>query len=231
MIKRAHKRYLDLLCSVYVYNEHRGYTSLDRVLAAVRDGFPDDRAFIAKIEKHRADEFKHYLMFKRWFQQRGEMPYLVDEACGQIDGIIELCFGTEIETLDTEAVIASEAEFGKLCRVIALTERRGMRLIEGLLSSPLVLSDRNLVRILQVVERDEPSHWSPYEEWLESHGGLKPRAFERFADAFVNAAIVFAKMPVMFANPRLRRRTDWPDEHDGAPVPLTADGPVGALAQ
>lgn len=30
------ERYLDVLASVYLYNEHRGYTSLDRVLAAAR---------------------------------------------------------------------------------------------------------------------------------------------------------------------------------------------------
>ena len=28
------RRYLDLLGSIYIYNEHRGYTSIDRVLAA-----------------------------------------------------------------------------------------------------------------------------------------------------------------------------------------------------
>ena len=30
------RRYLDLLGSIYIYNEHRGYTALDRVLEAVR---------------------------------------------------------------------------------------------------------------------------------------------------------------------------------------------------
>ena len=29
-------RYLDLLGSIYIYNEHRGYTAIDRVLEAVR---------------------------------------------------------------------------------------------------------------------------------------------------------------------------------------------------
>ena len=28
-------RFLDVLASIYIYNEHRGYTSLDRVLEAV----------------------------------------------------------------------------------------------------------------------------------------------------------------------------------------------------
>ena len=30
------RRYLDLLGSIYIYNEHRGYTAIDRVLVAVR---------------------------------------------------------------------------------------------------------------------------------------------------------------------------------------------------
>ena len=30
------RRYLDLLGSIYIYNEHRGYTAIDRVLDAVK---------------------------------------------------------------------------------------------------------------------------------------------------------------------------------------------------
>jgi len=51
---RLRERYLDTLASVYIYNEHRGYTSLDRVLEAVRACCPDDAGFIAVrvIEEH-----------------------------------------------------------------------------------------------------------------------------------------------------------------------------------
>ena len=38
------RRYLDLLGSIYIYNEHRGYTSIDRILEAVRSRTPDDKA-------------------------------------------------------------------------------------------------------------------------------------------------------------------------------------------
>ena len=65
------RRYLDLLGSIYIYNEHRGYTAIDRVLEAVKTRWPDDSALIAQVEKHRADERKHYLMFRRWFERRG----------------------------------------------------------------------------------------------------------------------------------------------------------------
>ncbi len=59
------ERYLDVLASIYLYNEYRGYTSLDRVLEAVRARCPDEPAFQAEIAKHRNDERTHYLMFRR----------------------------------------------------------------------------------------------------------------------------------------------------------------------
>ena len=50
MLARFRNRYLDLLGSIYIYNEHRGYTALDRVLQAVRARSPDDHIFIGLIE-------------------------------------------------------------------------------------------------------------------------------------------------------------------------------------
>src|ERR1700752_2212487 len=40
------QRWLELVASIYIYNEHRGYTALDRVLEAVRSRWPDEHAFI-----------------------------------------------------------------------------------------------------------------------------------------------------------------------------------------
>lgn len=65
MRKQFRARYLDLLGSIYLYNEHRGYTAIDRVLDAVRLRWRNDAEFIARIEKYRADEYKHYQMFRR----------------------------------------------------------------------------------------------------------------------------------------------------------------------
>src|SRR4051812_21119682 len=56
MIGAFRRRYLDLLGSIYIYNEHRGYTAIDRVLEAVRARSPDDEELIAAVEHHRADE-------------------------------------------------------------------------------------------------------------------------------------------------------------------------------
>ncbi|MEA3017082.1 MAG: hypothetical protein QOI38_1804 [Sphingomonadales bacterium] len=207
----ARRRYLDILASVYIYNEHRGYTSIDRVLAGVRARHPEAHEFIAAIEKHRRDERQHYLMFKRWFEDKSEMPYLVDSTCGHIDRLIRLTFGCGIDALDTSEIIGSAALFNKLCRIILLTEQRGMRQVDILLRSPLMTSDRRLVKIFKVIERDEPSHWLPYEKWLAENDGGRPTRGERLADAFVHKTLLTVKLPALYLNPRLPRRTAWQD--------------------
>lgn len=216
MIAWFRRRYLDLLCSIYIYNEHRGYTSIDRVLEAVRARSPGDHALIAAIEQHRADEHKHYMMFKRWFELRGQMPLRVDRTCGHIDRFVEIMFRQTIDELDTNAIIARDDLFEKLCRVISLTEQRGFRQVEILLRHPLVRHDRALVRIFEVIHRDEPSHWAPYDGWLKAHGKRDPRWWERAVDGFIHSELLFFKLPVLFLNPWLRRRDDWADAGEAA---------------
>lgn len=211
MLTAFRHRYLDLLGSIYIYNEYRGYTSIDRVLEAVRVRAPHDHALIAAIEKHRADERKHYQMFKRWFELQGRMPLAVDRTCGHIDRFVEIMFRRTIDTLDTQAVIDDDAQFEKLCRVISLTEQRGFRQVHVLLNHPAVLSDKVLTRIFRIIEKDEPSHWAPYDGWLRAHGKREPRWWERAVDSFIHSELLFVKLPFLFLNPFVRRRTDWAD--------------------
>lgn len=221
------RRYLDLLASIYIYNEHRGYTSIDRVLGAVRSRTPADTGFIAAIEKHRADERSHYAMFKRWFELKGRMPLKVDRTCGHIDRFVEIMFRRGIDDLDTDAVISDDRLFEKLCRVISLTERRGYRQVEILLRHPLVRSDRTLIKIFKIIERDEPSHWAPYDAWLKAHGRREPKWRERMIDRFIHSELLILKLPALFFNPWLARRSNWPDDLDPA-EPLAA--PLSAAA-
>lgn len=211
MFKRFRRRYLDVLGSIYIYNEHRGYTSIDRVLEAVRVRCPNDAAFIAAIEKHRADERSHYLMFRRWFELRGAMPLSVDRACGHIDRFVEIVFGVTIDDLDTQAVIHSDAMFERLCRVIMLTEMRGMKQVDTLLKSRLVRSDPVLLKIFKIVERDEPSHWQPYQAWLTRTGRPQAKWTERLTDFWIHRELLFIKLPMLFLNPCLPRRINWAD--------------------
>ena len=220
------RRYLDLLGSIYIYNEHRGYTSIDRVLEAVRARSPDDVALIAAIEKHRADERKHYLMFKRWFELQGKMPLKVDRTCGHIDRFVEIMFRRTIDDLDTDAIIASDDEFEKLCRVISLTEQRGYKQVDILLRHPLVTGDKVLMRIFRIIEKDEPSHWAPYDGWLKANGKRDPKWWERAIDSFIHSELLFLKLPALFLNPFVARRTDWADAQEPAQR-LATPLPVG----
>ena len=214
MFTALRRRYLDILGSIYIFNEHRGYSSLDRVLIAVRRRYPEATAFIAAVEKHRADEEKHYHMFRRYFELRGYKPYEADKTCAHIDRMIRLTFGCDIDGLDTEAVIASEELFNRLCRVIILTEQRGMWQVDKLLNMGVIRRERPLYQLFKVVERDEPSHWMPYDAWLKEHGGWQPTLGERLADAWVHKSLILWKLPLLFFNPWLKRRTDWQHEHD-----------------
>ena len=213
------KRYLDLLGSIYIYNEHRGYTAIDDLLAAVRARWPDDHELIAKIDKHRADEYKHYVMFRRWFERRGVMPYALDRAFGHIDRFVDIMFGSTIDNLDKMQVVRSDRLFARLCRVISLTERRGYKQVEILLGNSHVLSDKQLTKIFRIVEQDEPSHWAPYDGWLEAHGQRNDKWWERLVDSFIHSELLFLKLPVLFLHPSLKRRSRFADEEDGR-VPL-----------
>lgn len=209
------RRYLDLLGSIYIYNEHRGYTAIDRLLAAARERAPDDRAFISAIEKHRADERKHYLMFRRWFERRGFMPLAIDRTCGHIDRFVEIMFGSTIDQLDTAKIMMCDRQFERMCRVVSLTERRGYRQVETLLRHPLVQTDRALVKIFTIIRADEPSHWQPYERWIRVRGGRDPLWWERAIDTLIHSELLFVKLPALFLTPGLQRRTEWPDANDG----------------
>ena len=209
------QRYLDLLGSIYIYNEHRGYTALDRVLAGVRRRYPDDHELIAAIERHRADEYKHYLMFRRWYEKRRQMPLSVDRTCGHIDRFVEIIFRTKIDELDESKVVADDRLFEKLCRVISLTERRGYEQVEILLDHPIVRQDAGLMKIFRIIRKDEPSHWAPYEGWLRANGKRDPVWWERAIDTFIHSELLFLKLPILFLNFGLRRRSDWPDATDG----------------
>ncbi len=212
-------RYLDVLGSIYIYNEHRGYTAIDRVMEAVLLRASDDAEFIAAIGKHRTDERKHYVMFRRWFELRGTMPLAVDRTFGHIDRFIEIMFRRSIDQLDTQAIVDREELFERLCRVISLTEQRGFKQVEILLKNRFVREDRALTRIFEVVHKDEPSHWEPYDQWLKQHARREPKWWERLVDTFVHSELLFLKLPILFLNPRMRRRTDWPDAYENNSAP------------
>ncbi len=205
------QRYLEVVASIYIYNEHRGYTSLDRVLEAVRKLFPGDTDFIAAIERHRDDERKHYVMFKRWFELQGRMPLAVNRDYGHIDRFVGWVFGTTIDDLDTAAVASDPSAFERLCRVISLTEQRGLVQVESVLRNRIIRSDPVMTRIFQIVHRDEPSHFEPYCEWLAQRGRPQSMRSELMADWCIHKLLMLVKLPTLFLAFGAARMQRWPD--------------------
>ena len=121
-----------------------------------------------------------------------------------------------IDELDTEAIVADRGAFEQLCRVIMLTEQRGMHQVEVLLKNRNVLSDKGLKRIFEVVEKDEPDHWMPYQAWLTANGRVTARWRERWADYWIHKTLMLVKLPAIFLNPNSPRLTNWPDEDTAA---------------
>ena len=228
MSKWYKRRYLDLLGSIYLYNEHRGYTAIDRVLTAIRARWPENHKLISEVEKHRADERKHYLMFRRWFERRGVMPLAVDRTCGHIDRFVGIMFRSSIDDLDPLRVIGRDELFERMCRVISLTEQRGHRQVEILLRHPTVRSDAQLMKIFRIIEQDEPSHWAPYVEWLSVHGRRVPSWWERAIDLAIHSELLFVKLPVLFFAVGMKRLDQWPDAADEAPRSFYKDEAIPA---
>ncbi|MGE3691373.1 MAG: ferritin-like domain-containing protein [Novosphingobium sp.] len=214
-------RYREVVASIYIYNEHRGYTSLDRVMAAARQVCPDDHAFLQAIAKHRTDERKHYLMFKNWFERQGRMPLATGRGYGHIDRFIRIAFGCTIDDLEVDGVVANPARFEKLCNVIVLTEQRGLRQVEELLANPMIRADRAMHGIFAIIHHDEPDHFLPYADWLEREQRPGANWRERLADAFIHKILLLVKLPVLFFRPGARRMELWPDagEANGKPLP------------
>ena len=70
-------------------------------------------------------------------------------------------------------------------------------------------------QLCKVVERDEPSHWMPYHEWLTENGKVTAKWRERMTDFWIHKSLMLVKLPALFIN-RTKRMTEWPDVQDVA---------------
>ena len=203
-------RFLDVVLSIYIHNEAQGYRYLDRLGDAFAERFPEDEEMLAAIRKHARDERKHYDMFRHWFRIRGRMPFRIGRSVGYCDRIVKRVFGQGIADLDPAGLLGSDDAFFRLCRVIMVTEERGMKQVEMVLRNPLVRTDPDLVRIFNVIREDEPSHCEPYRRWLRSRGVPEPTLRERSADLWVHGSTLAVLIPGLFGNPVLRRSAAFP---------------------
>ncbi len=212
MFNAFRRRYYDVLTSVYIYNEYQAYTGLERLLAAVKEKYPHETQFLAAVNKHTDDERKHYRMFRNYFEHERRMPLAVDGMYGYIDQCVKWIFGRSLEGLNEREILDDDESFFKLCRLIMMTEFRGMKQVDVLLKSKVVQDNPLLTRMFKVIERDEPSHCFPYKRWLEQRNAHLPGFEERFTDLWVHYSLMLVKMPILFLNSRTRRRTIFYDE-------------------
>ena len=102
-------------------------------------------------------------------------------------------FKSRINDLDDAAMVATDERFAKLCRVIALTERRGFWQVEVLLRHPAIRADRQLMKIYGIIKEDEPRHWAPYDAWLKRRRRREPKWWERSIDSFIHSGAAGAQ--------------------------------------
>ena len=112
--------------------------------------------------------------------------------------------------------------FGRLCRVISLTERRGYDRSRS--CSTTACAQR------PSADQDLPRHRAGRAEPLGAVRRLARRArqrnakwWERAVDSFVHSELLFLKLPVLFVHPSLKRRTAFADEEDGRGAAVAAN--------
>ena len=93
-----------------------------------------------------------------------------------------------------------------------LTEQRGYRQVEIILKNRLIMSDPVMKKIFEIVHRDEPDHFLPYQRWLERQGRATARWNERAADWCIHKVLMLAKLPALFLDLGRARMKHWPDE-------------------
>lgn len=202
-------RFYDVLLSIYIYNEYTGYTELEKLLEAIIIKYPNETTFIVSVRKHMEDEKKHYQMFKVYFTKKGTFPFEVTKQYGYIDLFVKHIFNEDLKTLDQNRIINNDNEFMKLCRLIMMTEFRGMKQVKTLLKSPLIKRSDTLTKIFKVVEKDEPSHCYPYQYWLKKFNSHEPRLKEKLVDLFIHYSLMIYKVPVLLLNGKLKRMKEF----------------------
>lgn len=202
-------RFYDVLLSIYIYNEYTGYIELEKLLAAIIQKYPEEKEFIAAVQKHTDDERKHYMMFKNYFTKNERMPFIVTVKYGYIDLFVKHIFKVKIKELDQNSIINNNEMFFKLCRLIMMTEFRGLKQVKTLLNNSLIKKNETLFKIFKVIEKDEPSHCYPYQYWLKKSDSHMPRLKEKFTDLWIHYSLMIIKVPVLLFNGTLKRMTEF----------------------
>lgn len=213
-MSRILNKFLDraylVLLSVYLYNEYQGFTQLEQLQEAFAEKYPDEKEMIEAIAKHASDEKKHYLMFQSYFEKTNIMPLSVGFKTGYVDLFIKLIFRKPMGSVSPRQIIHDEKMFYQLCRMIMMTERRGLQQVQWLLRTQWIKRHPVLTRIFRVVEKDEPSHFLPYQHWLMRHHQSLPTWREKLADLWVHYTLVYLRVPLLYLNLLRPRMAHFP---------------------
>jgi hypothetical protein len=199
------ERLREVVLSIYLYNERRGYQKLELLEAELRRARPEERTLADAVAHHVHDERRHYRMFRAWFVRRGVMPFRIDPGAGYVDRLVRALEGVDLDGIDMAAAVRDDAKLERLFRLIVLTERRGLAQVRALLRFAPMASDPTLRAMFEVVERDEPSHFEPYQAWLARRGRAEPSARERVADLAAHLSIVWLRLPGLVLDLRVPR--------------------------
>ncbi len=99
--------------------------------------------------------------------------------------------------------------FFKLCRLIMMTEFRGLKQVKTLLKSRLIKMDESLLKIFKIIEKDEPSHCYPYQYWLKKSNSHLPRLKENIIDLWIHYSLIVIKVPILLLNGKLKRMSKF----------------------
>ena len=91
-----------------------------------------------------------------------------------------------------------------------VTEMRGMQQVEVVLKNPLLRCDPAIVKIFEIIKKDEPSHCFPYQAWLKINDQHLPSRMERLVDSWVHYSITLVKLPLLYLSFWKRRRELYP---------------------
>lgn len=197
--KLIDRSYLVLL-SVYIHNEYQGFSQLELLLKAFKEKYPLEIEMQAAIARHAADEKKHYLIFKNFFERTHQLPIRVGAGASYVDQFIKLIFKKPLKQLNQKELLSEDESFYRLCRLIMMTERRGLKQVRWLLNTRWIKRHDWLEKAFRVVEKDEPSHFEPYELWLKRNGKDLPTWKEKSADFLIHHSLVFFRVPLLYFN-------------------------------
>ena len=217
MLRRFSDRAVDLLLSIYLYNEYQGYTQIGLLIRQLENGRGFGKEFLEAVRKHQADERKHYFMFIDYFEHEGRMPFSVGRSIGHFDILVKALTGEWTWEHDRH-VLTQPKQFAPIARAIVTTEIRGLKQVRSLLKSRAIKSRPHLARIFAVIERDEPSHFLPYQKWLNDQKLRPPGPREAFFDKVIHYGIAMILAPILYFNFALPRLEKYPHQREVRPL-------------